>query len=264
MRTHRLIGLGALAFWLLLAGGCDTAHRRAQLEKGYAALASGDFDAALSAASAFNEKYPTGDGLTEAMYLRGRALEQRQKPDAAAATADLQAARQQYQDALDALPAPQLRALILTSLGNVNYWLGDYPAAEEVWLDAYARLDDPALRGWVLYRIGLTQQRQGRWGDADRTFAVVESTYPNSEPARRAASARGASGYFVQVAAFGSSASAEKLVSQLRAAGYPARTTYQSARKLNIVTVGPLDNYPTARAYHQRLCPEFPDAFIFP
>ena len=61
----------------------------------------------------------------------------------------------------------------------------------EQWSQAYPHLTDPDQRVWALYRIGLCEQRLGRFEHADATFAQVQKQYPGTVPAARAREKQG-------------------------------------------------------------------------
>ena len=170
----------------LLGAGCAGDNRMDGLKSGYAALESQQYDQAISEADAFLAQTPAGAGSAEALYLRGRAFEQRTAASPHEAAANLQNARAAYVEALRSNPSPKLGAYIHTSVANVAYFQDDYATALNEWAYAYEKLDDEEVRAWVLYRIALCHQRMGRFGDADRVFAVVERTFPGTLPAQRA------------------------------------------------------------------------------
>src|SRR5215471_4972796 len=95
-RTSRLLTtvLGLIA---ALSVGCaaDSATKE-NLNAGYAALESQKFDEAISRADEQLARTPQGAGSADALYLKGRALEQRVKANPAEARSDLDQARQAY------------------------------------------------------------------------------------------------------------------------------------------------------------------------
>ena len=251
----------------LLAGltGCHDEARLADLQGGYISLQRQDYEQARLAAERVLAQSATAPGAAEAQYLRGRAIEQRVKPSAAQAAADLQAARAIYAEALNLAPRPELEAHIQTSLANVCYWQEDYAASAVHSESAAVLLDQSDLHAWVLHRLGLCQQRLGKWAAADGTFAAVERQYPGTEPARRCQERRGAREFYVQVSAFGTSASADKFLQMLRGQGFPAVRLYKPDRKVHVAMAGPLRDYPQASAMKSRLHVQgYKDAFIVP
>src|SRR4051812_26695299 len=236
MRTTVVLGV----MMALLAGGlgCQNSKDTQTLQQGYGALDLKDYQRSISAADDYLQKHPSGNGAAEAAYLRGRAFEQRTKGSDAEAQANLREARASYEKALSLMPSKQLEAFTRASLGNVCYWMNDFGAAEINWTAAYEKLEPGDLKAWVLYRTGLAQQRIGKWEAADDTFAQVEKEFPQSEPAARAASHRGARAFYVQVAAFSSPQPAEKLVATLRGQGYPVGRFEKREKGLQLVMAG--------------------------
>lgn len=262
MRTFRFL-LGLIPAGLLfLSLGCQS-QPDANLKQGYAAFDQKQYDQATAAADRYLKKNPTGNAAAEALYLRGRAIEQKAKAGSADTAAQLEHAKAHYLKALTLSPSATLESYLYTSLGNVSYWLDDYGAAESHWLNAYKRLDRDDLKAWILYRIGLCRQRLGNWANADAAFASVQRQYPGTEAATRAAAHQGARAFNVQVAAFKSTASADRLVSTLRSQKYPA-FRQDKPNSLSLVLVGPCKTFAEANSYRSRLLPQYKDALITP
>jgi TolA-binding protein len=257
-----------MSFVLLAAmisfGGCSSdGDARANLESGYQALESKNYETAMSAADQQLSKAPGGPGSAEALYLRGRALEQRQASSPQQSRADWQAARAAYQEALAQKPSPQLEAHIRAGLANVAYFQDDYATAMREWATAYERLEDPEARGWVLYRLGLCHQRTGNFDQADKVFAQVQREYPNTVPAQRAREHQGVRGFTVQLATYANRATADAALAALRREGVtPAPMTDGQGR--TVVRVGPMPSYQQALAMKQRYADRYPDALILP
>jgi outer membrane protein assembly factor BamD (BamD/ComL family) len=235
-----------------------------ELQAGFSALDQRDYDRAQSAADEYLQQHPADGGAAEAQYLRGRAIEQRVKRSDAEATANLREARFAYESALQLNPSRPLEGYVRTSLGNVFYWQDDYAAAEAQWTQSYEQLDREDLKSWVLYRIGLSRQRQAKWTSADAAFAEVTKNFPGTEPAQRATAHQGARAFYVQVAAFVNPASAEKTALSLRSRGFPASSFERQPNRLQIVRAGPLRRYADAVTMRDRLAAEYHDALIVP
>src|SRR5688500_4564295 len=115
---------GLLSLPVLSQLGCESSGGgRKQLDAGYQSLADHQYDQAIGQADTYLQANPRGRDTAEALYLRGRAYEQRvtdagvkSTPDEARAA--LQAARNAYTEALAAEPTPELDAYIRTSLAN--------------------------------------------------------------------------------------------------------------------------------------------------
>jgi outer membrane protein assembly factor BamD (BamD/ComL family) len=238
------------------------------LAEAYAAFERKQFDAAYAGAERVLASHPSGAGAAEAHYLRGRVFEERAQQtgssnDIAGAKGNLQSARDAYNAALTLNPAPDLEGRIQAGLANVAYFQEDYSTAIAAWTKSYDKLTEPQTKAWVLYRIGLSQQRFGQFDEADKTFAQVQQQHPNTEPARRAAAHAGARGFQVQVGAYSSPANADTAIAALRADGIiGTRVTDNSGR--NVVRVGPMRTYDEAKSVKARLASKYPDAMIVP
>ena len=262
------------AVWILLIGisaGCvenTTNANRQNLNAGYQSLAAKDYDAAMARAAEFLHHNPEGPGSAEALYLQGRVYEARAQQDAAAsnnsqAHQDLRDAKGAYDRALQSAPPARLDALIRAGIANVAYFEDDYPTAMQKWAEAYDGIQPAEARAWVLYRIGLCQQRLGRFDQADNTFTIVRHDYPGTEPAQRAGSHLGARAFWVQVGAYDQRANADKLVSSLQSQGFRVAKSIEPDGK-QAVRVGPANTYSQAKSLKDRLASVYPDAQIEP
>src|SRR4051812_12911197 len=121
---------------ILVGCASDTATKQ-NLNTGYEALDKRQYDEAINAADAQLQKAPTGPGSAEALYLKGRALEQKQSHSTTEARQNFLQARDAYNEALRQQPAPQLEARIRAGIANTSYWLDDYATAIKEWNTAY-------------------------------------------------------------------------------------------------------------------------------
>jgi tetratricopeptide (TPR) repeat protein len=264
---RRIAGLtGGLTLAALFLTGCtppQANNPRQALDQGYAELASKNYDGAAAAADSVLGAKPAPAAEAEAHYLRGRAVEERVKPDQASADADLQKAREEYVRALELNPPEPLAAKVRASVANVAYFQDDYATALSQWGLAYDHLEGADDQAWALYRIGLCQQRLGQWDRADRTFADVQQQYPNTTPAQRAHDKAGARAFYVQLGAFKDPAGADRAMQQARLNGVSPQKTVD-ARGMHVVRAGPFDSYLGARATKTRVAGAFPDATVVP
>lgn len=238
------------------------------LTEAFAAFERKQFDAAYAGAERVLASNPSGAGASEAQYLRGRVFEERAEQasangDAAGTKSNLQAARDAYNAAMTTRPAPDLEGRIQAGLANVAYFQEDYSTAIAAWTASYDKLSEPLTKAWVLYRIGLSQQRFGQFPEADKTFAQVQQLHPNTEPARRAAAHAGTRGYQVQIGAYSTLANANTAIAGLRAEGIVGTRVMDPSGK-NVVRVGPMRTYDEAKSVKARLAAKFPDAMIVP
>jgi tetratricopeptide (TPR) repeat protein len=253
-----------LAVGWFAAGCAATPEGQDQLQQGYDDLERRQYDAAIGKADAFLASNTSGGaGSAEALYLRGRALEQKVAANPHESGQNLQSARSAYIDALKHDPSPQLEAHIRASLANVAYFQDDYQTALNQWGSAYDKLESPDSRAWVLYRIGLSHQRMGRFDEADKSFAAVQKQYPNTIPAQRAREHAGATGFFVQLGTFNSAAGADRATATIREQGMaPVRLTDTKGRHL--LRVGPFRSYAQAQAIKRKFSGTYSDAMIIP
>ncbi len=234
------------------------------LDEASLAIEQRHYDQTLAAADRYLQQKPLGPNAAQALYLRGRAIEQRPKPDHTHADKDLRQAKIHYLKALEQSPSKTLQAYVHTSLGNVSYWLGDFANAAAYWKEAYHQLEHDPLRASVLYRIGVCQQRLGNWTDADATLRRVQREFPGTDPAQQAQKRQTHHAFYVQIATFANAASAQKLAQELRSQGFSVTVQDRSQPKLSVVLSGPAQTYAHAQAIRNRLISRFPDALILP
>jgi tetratricopeptide (TPR) repeat protein len=265
----KVIGCGLA---IALAAGCSsgtTPMDRAKLHAGYQSLNQRDYDGAMTAAEQFLRTHPAGSpGSAEALYLQGRVYEQRatsaERTGAdSRSKMDLQSARAVYVRAL-AIPAePRLVALIHSGVANVAYFQDDYTTAMNEWAVAFPDLSDPEAKAWALYRIGICQQRLGRFDQADRSFTSVRQQFPNSVPAERASLHLGARAFYVQVGAFTDVKNADRIAASLQSQGFHAARAIGPSGQ-NEVRVGPAYSFVEAKQLQARLLGTYPTATIEP
>ena len=276
--TTELTGAGNLLLPVIVASclaasvcGCGPTGPtpKEQLTTAYRDLDQRRYDDAFAAAAAFLSKNPTGPGSAEALYLQGRVYDARAEATGNAgrtdeARAQLTAAANAYLQALHRTPPPPVEGLAHAGLANAAFHLDDYPTAVREWGLAYPLVRQPDAKAWVLFRLGLCQQRLGWFEMADRTFAQVQREFPGDEPAARAGARIGQRAFYVQVGAFASPNNADREIARLRALRLEANRGTDPATGRQIVRVGPFTTYAEARAAQARLAGAFPDAVLVP
>lgn len=253
---------------LLLCAGCANNASRDNLAAAYQQLASPtpDYNQVSQAADAYLAEQPTGPDAADALYLKGRAFEERGQRSAATGATDFSTAYSLYSQALARSPRPALEGLIRTGMGNVLYFQERYAAAINELSAGHEKLEKDWDKAWALYRIGLCNQRLGRWEEADRMFSSVATTYPQvTDAARRAREHQGARAFWVQVAAYTTPQLAENTIADLKKQTLPAaRFADPSGKGIQYVRVGPYPTYDAARSTRQRLTTKYPGALILP
>src|SRR3954451_9666935 len=251
--------------WSSRHAGAAKANRRDELAPGYSAFEQRRYDDAIAAAARPLSEDSVGPGSAEALYLQGRVHEQKaqEASNPAQAREQLRTAQSVYERALATKPAQPLEAYLRAGLANTSYFLDDYATAARQWEASYPQMNDPEAKAWVLYRAGLSEQRQGHFQQADRHFAEVQQLFAGSEPARRAATHQGAAGFYVQVGTFTNNANADHTAGMLKAQGYtPVKASDSGGRQT--IAVGPLTTYPQAKSMRDRLAAQYPGAVIVP
>jgi outer membrane protein assembly factor BamD (BamD/ComL family) len=235
------------------------------LDEGYSALENQQYNDAIAKADAVLATAPHGPGTPAALYLKGRSFEGKNAAGVTEeeANANLQSAREAYIKALGENPTQPLNAYIRTSLGNVAYFQDDYQTAISQLNAAYDNLDRDDLKAWALYRTGLSQQRQGQFDQADKTFALVQQRHPSSLPAQRAKEHLGARSFYVQLATFAQPATADKAVADLKKQGVAAARV-AGTEGHSYLRVGPIASYNQAQYTRTRFLNKYPDAVIIP
>ncbi|HEX8523529.1 MAG TPA: tetratricopeptide repeat protein [Tepidisphaeraceae bacterium] len=259
-------GFRILLLFVLVAAGCaaqPSASDKASLAAASRSVETQQYEQAIAQADTYLSRTPHGPGSAEALYLKGRGFEGRVAQNPGEAKKNLQAARSAYVQALGMKPSQQTEAAIRTSLANVAYFQDDYNTASDQWQAAYPKLTDANVKGWVLYRIGICQQRLGQFDRADQAFAQAQREFPHSVPAQRSREHQGARGFYVQLATFASGASADKAAAALKTQGVtPVKTTDSKGNQQ--LRVGPLSSYGQAMAMKSRFAGQYPDAMVVP
>jgi tetratricopeptide (TPR) repeat protein len=245
--------------------GCATDPTSQAISTGWQQLETGQPERALQTADSILAQSPASPRAAEMHYLRGRALEAQVAASPNAQQQQLTEAHAAYTAALQKGPSDALAGQIFAGIANTFYWQDDFTSAWRNWLKAYDLTPDtdPATKGYVLYRIGLCQQRLGQFEEADRTFAAVVEQFPGTDAAARARQKAGWRGFAVQVATFASAQNAENAMNALRRDGFiPSRNL--NAQGQTVVMVEPFADYQQARIARTRLAGLFPDALIVP
>lgn len=232
------------------------------LKEAQDAFNQNNYDQTIAAASRAITRENAADAKPNAYYLIGRSLESRPKPSKDQSMKDLRDAWMNYLQALKENPSQPLAANIRTSLGNVAYWMEDFGTADQQWNIAWSLMDDSETRYWVLYRRGLCNQRLGNWELADKIYATVRDSAPESEAAKRAATKIGARNFHVQVGAFEKDSTASALATRLRTLGLPALISQSG--NLYRVYVGPYAKYNDVVKAQGRLPGDIKDSVIVP
>lgn len=253
---------------LVLAPGCGQNQPPAQqgpssvLVAARRALDAGQGGEAIADAGSYLMSQPNGPEAAEAYYLQGRGYEQTHASDSSEARRNLDQARSAYMLALQHHPSPDLEGNVHASLSNVAFFEDDFATAIEQASAAMNLLDSSKTKSFLLYRIGLSQQRLSRFNDADLTFNQVVQRYPGTPIADAARQHVGQRAFFVQLATYPSAAAADKDADRVRSAGIVSRRT--NSQGLTIIDEGPFPTFVDAKNAKDQVIRQFPDAVIVP
>jgi tetratricopeptide (TPR) repeat protein len=240
-----------------------------QLTVAYHDLDQRQYDSAYLKADAVLRKQPAGPGSAEALYLEGRVAEAKAEQAGTAGKTDdartqLTTAANLYLRALSQSPVPSLEGLCRCGLANAAFYLDDYPTAVREWGLAFPLVERPEDKAWVLYRVGLCQQRLGWFEMADRSFNRLQKEFAAYEPATKAAPRIGQRAFYLQVGVYSSVKNAEAEVTRIRAQRLAATRTKDPATGRQTVRAGPYTTYIEARAAQAQLAKAYPDAIVIP
>jgi tetratricopeptide (TPR) repeat protein len=227
------------------------------------ALANHQATAAISDSQSFLENQPTGPLAAQALYFKGRGYEELHAVSPADRAGNLVQARACYLLALQQSPAPKLEADIHTSLAIVDYFQDNFADCIEEAHVAMSLLPWNDVRGNLLLHTGFSEQRLGRFTDADQTFRQVEQRYPGTGLAERAREHEGQTKFYVQLATFDSQATADQASQSLRSRKVVV-SQRSDAQGHTVIDVGPKNSYPEAKMILDELQGEFPNAVIVP
>jgi len=261
----RISGFG----FLISAVGCVETHPSQpappppELVSASQALANHQPTAAISDSESFLMNQPTGPQAAQALYFKGRGFEELANASAADRSANFLSARSSYLLALQQSPAPKLEADIHTSLAIVDFYMDYFADCIQEAHVAMSMIPWNEVKGNLLLHTGFSEQRLGRFTDADQTFRQVEQRYPGTALADQAREHEGQRQFYVQVATFGSQATADGASQSLRSRNMIV-SQRTDAQGHTVIDVGPKQTYPEAKVLLEQLRGEFPSAVIVP
>jgi tetratricopeptide (TPR) repeat protein len=247
---------------MLVLAGCPTSNKG--VDEATDAFNRRDYAGVIQRSQAIAaDANASAEDRASALYLRGRAYEELPAANDAQKLENLANARRAYVEALQHGPSKGLEGRVRSGVANVAYHQEDYNTSLQQWSAAYELTDLPDQKPWILYRIGLSQQRLGQFELADRTFSQVQQQYPGTEPAGRAREKQGVRQFFVQVGVYSQAASAQKTIDGLKRMGHTPHQA-RDAQGRTVISVGPAPNWAAARSLQRRVSPQFPDSVIVP
>lgn len=154
------------------------------------------------------------------------------------------------------------------TLGSLQFDDGDWSGAVESLSAGRSRMPSAPPRDVVLYRIGLCQERLGRWDESRTTFAELVSAFPSSPQAAGARRRLELSPrYFsIQCGVFREQKNAEGQQLQLRRQNLPAvvRSEQRDGKSVFVVLSGEYASYEEAKRRLPEVQKAAPDAVLWP
>jgi SPOR domain/Tetratricopeptide repeat len=253
-----------------MLGGCGENHPVAEapqpspeLVAASQALTNHQPDLAISYAGSFLQNQPTGPLAAQALYFQGRGHEELVATSPADRDRNLVEARACYLLALQQSPAKPLEADIHTSLAIVDFFQDSFPDCIQEASVAMSLVPPGEVKGNLLLHTGLSEQRLGRFTDADQTFRQVEQQYPGTGIAESARQHEGRTKFYVQLATFKTPDAADQASQSLRSRNIVVSQSTDAAGH-TIIDVGSFDTYTDAKKMLEQLQAEFPNAEIVP
>lgn len=242
---------------MLTGAGCselppDAVTQIRQANRSYRQANYGDTD--RHASTAINA-YPQHPATAEAYYLRGLA---RLKSD------DRTAARRDFDTALKLTNRKDLEAKLHAQQGHLLFDEGRYQRA-------LGHFRKSAAAGWdeiVVYRLGVTAQRSGRFAEARRALTRLVSKSQGGPYAKSARQKlRWKHDYFsVQCGAYSTSERAYSVAASLQSGGASISVVRDNdgPKPKFIVLAGKYRDFPSAATALRRFQSIVPDAFLVP
>jgi tetratricopeptide (TPR) repeat protein len=255
------LGRLLFVFSLLVAGGCEQPGRQPeqwirQAELDYAA---GKHTSAITQLSRVLRESDGPQLKNRALYTR--ALAHAKEGQRQLAYADLK-------DAVRAADVRDVTWRAFVMLGTLYFEDERWESAQVAYAAAAERMPAAPPKDEVLFRLGQSYERLGRWSQARAPYQQIVSDFGRSrfrDDAQRRL-AINASHFAIQCGAFATASSADTLARQLQGRGLAAYTRREprGGRTLNVVLVGRYGTYdevwralPGVRQY-------IPSAIIWP
>ena len=121
----------------------------------------------------------------------------------------------------------------------------------------------PEIQSVLLYRMGISEQRMGRFTDADLTFQTVQNRYANLPIARNAAEHIGLRNFYVQLATYNTTVGADRAIASLQNSRVAIIKHIDNSGH-TVIDAGPFPNFEAAKDTQTRFQQQYPDALIVP
>jgi len=246
---------------LLVLAGCQGLNERQQawLREGEQAYREKRYNVAIERLSLLINELKNNPEAARAYYVRGMAYAmagQRSR-----AYADLEQATREARD-------PDIAARAEAVLGVLYFEDENWSAAARTLARATDKMPAEPPLDALLYRLGLSYERLGRWSDAQVVHRRIVETLPQAPYASSAARrvALKADHFAVQCDVFSQPQLARRRVTELEAKGLSAytRPEVRNGKTYHVVFVGQYRTYADAKAALARVRGHVPDAVLWP
>jgi tetratricopeptide (TPR) repeat protein len=262
------IRISGFGFLVSAVVGCGDNHPSSQppapeLMAASQALANHQPEQVIFNARQFLENQPTGPEAAQALYFEGRGHQELNASNLNDRNRNLEDARRCYLLAIQQSPAPKLEADIHIGIAIVDYQLDNFADCIQEASVAMQMTSSNDLKGNLLLYTGMSQQRLGRFTDADQTYRQVEQRYAGTPMADRARMNEGRSKFFVQLPPAPSQDAADRAAQSLRGRNLVVSQSTDAGGH-TVIDVGSYETYPQAKTVLDQLHGEFPNAEIVP
>jgi tetratricopeptide (TPR) repeat protein len=227
------------------------------------ALATQQPDVAIADAQGYLRSQPSGPYAAQAWYMEGRGYYMKVASSPGESQNNLLQARTCYLEALQKNPDPALEGDIRAEYANVAFFQDDFAETIQQASAAMPLEKTPQTNAFLLLRIGMSEQRLGRFTDADQTFRQVMQRYPGTPIAESAREHEGQNNFYVQLATYTDKKLADQALASLRSGGVIISQRTDSKGN-TIIDAGPYSTYADAKKVKDQLQANFPLALIVP
>jgi len=239
MRCLAVILVMALTVPGICFGGQPT------LDKAWTYYLKGDYKRTVNACRIASKNRMLGE---EGRYLMG--LSQLKLNDAAEA-------RKNFEFVLENYPRSSTKAELLLGIADSYFIEERFDIAEQEYRRLLGSFSNTGYASIAYLRLAISQQRQGKWQEADASLHKLIRDYPLSLEVDEARTYLKRKGDFfsVQVGAFSKKENAGKLLSTLRKKGYDVRVekSYKNDKLIYLVKIGKFGTKAKAQQEAKRL-----------
>lgn len=200
------------------------------LQKAWTYYLKGDYKSAVDACRVVSKNKMLGE---EGRYLMGLSLLKLKGTEEA---------RKNFEFVLETYPSSSIKDELLLGIADSYYLEGRFDMAGQYYERLLRSFSATGYASMAYLRLGVSQQRQGKWQEAESSFYKLIRDYPLSlEAAEAKACLRKKADFFsVQVGAFSRKVNADRLCSKLKKKGYDVRVekSYMKDALIYLVKVG--------------------------